>query len=377
LCTLSFHSWHTYAITLNGVGAGLQREPAVTLKIHHVLLRAAKASFQLLIQCWIFVVITGILSSDVHNMLFGIVTQAPPLPVSTLTYLRSHSFHHPLPSTLHSKEPFLSDSHEHHAQTPTSFSKSTSQHFGPSPKGASIQQSVKTTNSSFALSGARTPDLLGQFSGESQKLENASHGARTRDLVDHISAKAQIGLNSPNSSEFGANSTDFMVFGHNFSIFAYFHVVSPHLANYGQHIADLAKFSQIWTKFHRISAFLRNFQNFPSFHNSFVHFAYGPHSGPLSLPSLAHEEGPIHFHTAFHQRPAGSGLGAAQSTTPAWWALPTSCTTASPRSGGALGQFDPVAAALQTTDPFNSTSKMKNSARLIFSVRQKLKIAFV
>jgi hypothetical protein len=165
---------------------------------------------------------------------------------------------------LHRKEPFQTDSHTHHAQNLSSSSNPTPQHFGPSQKGANIQHSVKTTDSSHASSRVQTPDLLGQFSGESQKLENASHGARTRDLMDHISAKAQIGLNSPNSSEFGANSTNFMVFGHNFSIFAYFHVVSPHLANYGQHIADLAKFSQIWTKFHRISAFLRNFQNLPT-----------------------------------------------------------------------------------------------------------------
>jgi hypothetical protein len=73
--------------------------------------------------------------------------------------------------------------------------------------------------------------------------------------MDHIPSRAQIGPNCPNSTEFGANSTDFMVFGRNFSIFAYFHVVSPHLANYSQHIADLAKFSQIWTKFHKFLHF--------------------------------------------------------------------------------------------------------------------------
>jgi hypothetical protein len=113
------------------------------------LLRAAKGSFQLLIQCWIFVVITGILSSDVHNLLFGTVTQASSLPVSTLTYLRSHSFQHPLPSTLHSKEPFLSDSHEHHAQTPTSSLQVNSSAFWPIPKGG--QHSTIRKNNVFFI----------------------------------------------------------------------------------------------------------------------------------------------------------------------------------------------------------------------------------
>jgi hypothetical protein len=56
------------------------------------LLRAAKGSFHLLIQCWIFVMLIGIFAPSLHDALCGTVSSTHVLPVSTLTFLRSHSF---------------------------------------------------------------------------------------------------------------------------------------------------------------------------------------------------------------------------------------------------------------------------------------------
>jgi uncharacterized protein YozE (UPF0346 family) len=199
----------------------------------------------------------GKASSSFHDMLFGTVTCTNALPARIIAQLGTHSRLHHLPSPVHSKEPLLADSHEHHAHTPTSSSNSTPKHSGPSEGGATIQLSVKTTDFSFAFTGVRTPDLLRQFLGDSQKSENASHGVRTLDLMGHITKWAKICPDVPNSAEFGADFADFMVFNRNFSISSHFHVVSSYLANGGSYSANLTKFGQISAKFHEISRFFR------------------------------------------------------------------------------------------------------------------------
>jgi hypothetical protein len=311
------------------------------------LLRFAKGAFLLAFQFWLFAIMFGKTSSSFHDMLFGTVTCTNALPARVIAQLGTHSRFHHLPSPVHSKEPLLADSHEHHAHTPTSSANSTPKHYGPSKGGATIQLPVKTTDFSFAFTGVRTPDLLRQFLGNPLKSENAPHGVRTLDLMGHIAKWAKICPEVPNSAEFGADFADFMVFNRNFSISSHFHVVSSDLANTGSYSVNLIKFGQISAKIHAISRFLQAFnisQTCP-FHS--ILFALGPQSSPLLPPFLSIGEGPISTHPAFHQCSASSRLSAARSIVPARWPSSTGWPISSQHFGDVLGLTNPAAAARQ------------------------------